>query len=393
LNQPPIETQSQLLTRITGSVKGLKANTVYRVLICSSDNGCANPPKTIEQQSDANGTFSVDTTFLVQNTSAYRINEIRIIDWTDSDSDRCDFNLVCSTSQFEIPYEIISPTLIPTNPTGTPVPTTAVTTKPTPTTVTSLFPDLAIKTVSRDDQNYYYVQYCNTGKANSSSKLSVSITNRNTGKKFTTPQVMTVPASGQCVFTGGITCGLVGSNCKDGVIIDAVVDSTGTIPEENELNNSASQVFPGPRSTITTKPRVTLTPRLQKYSVTVYAAGTPVRFVYPTMTVELDGKQYYNTAVSGGNFNRRQFAAYSFNTPAIARPKMLTIRFSNDAYQPPQDRNLFIDKVVVNGTTYDLGVIPVDTLGGHTPSTGCNRGRKVTEMMACNGFMNIPLTQ
>ena len=204
--------------------------------------------------------------------------------------------------------------------------------------------------------------------------ISVKLSSAITGKSFNTPAVFPVPAAGQCAKTGGITCGLIGSTCKDTMTISATVDGTNVVAEVNEQNNSMSQAFGG---------RVTLTP-VPMTNVTINAVGTPVDGGYPSMSVELDGKQAYANTVVGGTFTARQFKIYSFATNLVIKPKTLTIRFLNDAYKPPQDRNIFVDSVVVNGKIYQAEDPSVY-------SSSCTAGYKKTETLACTGYMTFTL--
>lgn len=106
-------------------------------------------------------------------------------------------------------------------------------------------PDLVVEDITRD-QSVYKVRYCNRGQGLSSAKMAIRFQNTTSQKTFDTQATLSVPAPGQCLETGGITCALIGSNCTDEVQLTATVDGTGVIPESNETNNSFSKSFVKP---------------------------------------------------------------------------------------------------------------------------------------------------
>lgn len=118
-------------------------------------------------------------------------------------------------------------------------PSTFVTNTPPPGTV-----DLRVEDISRD-ASFYRAYICNRGTGTSSSQFLIEITNNTTGQDYTTPQgsPYTMPEAGACEWSGGITCGLVGSACTDAVSLQMRVDSTNQVAETNEANNSYSKSF------------------------------------------------------------------------------------------------------------------------------------------------------
>ncbi|MEQ6342054.1 MAG: S8 family serine peptidase [Gammaproteobacteria bacterium] len=94
-------------------------------------------------------------------------------------------------------------------------------------------------------------------------------------------------------------------------------------------------------------------------TVTVTAMGTPVNGVYPTMVIRVDGQIVGTFNV---NATSTEYAVAVNATPGI--PHNIDVVFTNDAYLPPEDRNLIVQSLRVNtttllpigaGVTYDRG--------------------------------------
>lgn len=106
----------------------------------------------------------------------------------------------------------------------------------------SCLPELTVNEITRNN-SYYYIQYCNWG-GTSSGTFGFSTRNVNTNQTFTSSAVYPVPPTGSCAWTGGLTCGLIGSNCQDVVTIESSVDGTSLVIEANEENNTKRRSFP-----------------------------------------------------------------------------------------------------------------------------------------------------
>ena len=97
-----------------------------------------------------------------------------------------------------------------------------------------------------------------------------------------------------------------------------------------------------------------------KNQITVYARGTPVAGVYPNMVVRVNGKEARTFNVNSAVYTGYTLAA---NAGAAATHK-IDVAFINDAYAPPEDRNLLVQSLHVGttifmpggaGVTYDRG--------------------------------------
>lgn len=102
------------------------------------------------------------------------------------------------------------------------------------------------------------------------------------------------------------------------------------------------------------------TPATTAIPITIVARGTQVNGIYPVMVVRIDGN-----VVGTFNVNSSVFASYALSVNvAVATNHAIDIVFTNDAYAPPDDRNLIVQSLRVNatiflpgaaGVTYDRG--------------------------------------
>jgi len=76
------------------------------------------------------------------------------------------------------------------------------------------------------------------------------------------------------------------------------------------------------------------------YLFNVLAKGTPAQGGWPQMTLKIDGRAQDSVTVPTG-----QLAAYTLSADLTAGLHQLAIAFENDAYAPPEDRNLFLDEI------------------------------------------------
>jgi hypothetical protein len=76
------------------------------------------------------------------------------------------------------------------------------------------------------------------------------------------------------------------------------------------------------------------------YLFNVFASGTPVQGGWPVMTLKIDG-----TAQDSITVPTNQVAAYTLMADLTPGTHQLAISYDNDAYAPPEDRNLFLDQI------------------------------------------------
>ncbi len=76
------------------------------------------------------------------------------------------------------------------------------------------------------------------------------------------------------------------------------------------------------------------------YLFNVLASGTPALGGWPQMSLKIDGRSQDTVTVP-----TNQLAFYTLSADLSAGTHQLAISFDNDAYAPPEDRNLFLDEI------------------------------------------------
>lgn len=79
-------------------------------------------------------------------------------------------------------------------------------------------------------------------------------------------------------------------------------------------------------------------------SLVVYAKGTMLAGVGPNMDVWIDGVKVQTFSV-----NSTAYTAYTVTAPLGMNAKSIDVTFTNDAYYASEDRNLYVEKIVVSG--------------------------------------------
>ena len=79
-----------------------------------------------------------------------------------------------------------------------------------------------------------------------------------------------------------------------------------------------------------------------RYAIAVLASGTSVKGVYPVCEVSLDGKPVGTVQLVGEGWQE-----YAVEAEVGAGRHTLGLAFVNDAWEPPEDRNLLIDRVTL----------------------------------------------
>ena len=79
-----------------------------------------------------------------------------------------------------------------------------------------------------------------------------------------------------------------------------------------------------------------------QYGFAIRASGTPVASVYPIVEVRLDGRKVGEVELASGNAR-----TYRLRTPVQAGTHQVSLSFVNDAWQPPEDRNLTLNRLTI----------------------------------------------
>ena len=124
-------------------------------------------------------------------------------------------------------------------------------------------------------------------------------------------------------------------------------------------------------------------------SVDVFAAG----FMNDeTIELQIDGQVVQTWTDIGGDAENGVFQKYSYNTTDSIDPSQIRIAFTNDNYDPENgiDRNVRIDKIVVNGETIETESADVFSTGTWKAEDGIVAGFRQSEILHVDGFFEYP---
>ena len=143
----------------------------------------------------------------------------------------------------------------------------------------------------------------------------------------------------------------------------------------------APDVRPGANAT---SPTTTTAPQTgqQDSIVHIYAAGANGDEL---MDLRVDGRTV-GTWTVGGDINGPRYQEFTYRHTGRLDPSQVRVRFLNDLFAPPIDRNLRIDRIVIDGVTYQTEAPSVRSRGSWNPVNGCAEGEKQSETLHCNGW-------
>ncbi|NJN32104.1 MAG: DUF4347 domain-containing protein [Synechococcales cyanobacterium RM1_1_8] len=118
--------------------------------------------------------------------------------------------------------------------------------------------------------------------------------------------------------------------------------------------------------------------------ITIYAAGAENT---ETMELRIDGKTVSTWNNIGGDPSRRDFRPYSYNNAQAIAPSRISVAFTNDQFNAAQgiDRNLHVDRIVVDGETFQTEAPQVFSTGTWKPGDGIVPGFRTSEILHTNG--------
>ncbi|MBS0310274.1 MAG: hypothetical protein JSR88_02910, partial [Proteobacteria bacterium] len=170
-----------------------------------------------------------------------------------------------------------------------------------------------------------------------------------------------------------------------------LINGTGNSLNNTLTGNSASNILIGGAGDDILKGAATSTPASTTLgSLVIYARGTPVLDVYPTMQVYVDGVLIQEFTVDAASYT-----AYTVDPTKLGMAAgKVDVVFTNDAWRPDigQDRNLYVQKIEANGLTMnatDNGVL-YDPGNGAAAFDGINL-RLGQETLASSGSIRFTL--
>lgn len=144
---------------------------------------------------------------------------------------------------------------------------------------------------------------------------------------------------------------------------------------------------PTPTPSTTPSPTPTPTPVLQSSTLTVHAAGTPAQGVFPTVDVVIDGTVVQMLSHIRGDPEGRGFIAFTYTHPEPLSPDQVRLQFTNDLSVGSEDRNVRIDKIVIDGVSYETEDAATYSTGTWNSTTDCAPGNKQSEWLHCAGYV------
>jgi glucose/arabinose dehydrogenase len=122
-------------------------------------------------------------------------------------------------------------------------------------------------------------------------------------------------------------------------------------------------------------------------AIEIYAAGSTGSEL---MELQIGNQVVSSWDLRGTNADAGQFLRYVFNQDGVS-PNQIRINFVNDLYDPANgiDRNLRVDRIVVDGVTYQTEDPSVFASGVWVQGQGIVSGNRQTEFLSSNGFFQF----
>jgi hypothetical protein len=158
--------------------------------------------------------------------------------------------------------------------------------------------------------------------------------------------------------------------------IPSVLPSPSVIPSPSVVPSPSVSPSPSPSPSPTTS------------TITILAAGTPAEGIYPTLALQIrNTKNNWKTVKTFTNVSSL-LNQLVYKHTSVIQPQDIRIRFTNDRYLPKkgQDRNLYIDKINLDGIDIETERNTTFSTGTWTSQNGCGNGFKQSEWLHCNGY-------
>lgn len=141
-----------------------------------------------------------------------------------------------------------------------------------------------------------------------------------------------------------------------------------------------------PPTATSTPPTATSTPA-QGSTITIFAAGQPGGGAYPNLELKINDQTVKTfTNIQGDPWNGT-FQQLTYAHPSAVTASQIKLNYSNDYYGgSDQDRNVRVDKIVIDGTAYETEAPSTYSTGTWANDTGCNPGNKQSEWLHCGGY-------
>ena len=133
----------------------------------------------------------------------------------------------------------------------------------------------------------------------------------------------------------------------------------------------------------------TLEQRQMLSSVDIFAAGTTNEEI---IELQIDGQTVQTIENIGGDANSGSFVKLSYESESPVDASQIRIAFVNDLYDPANgiDRNVRIDKIVVDGQVIETESSDIFSTGSWKPEDGVVAGFRESEFLNSNGYFQFP---
>ena len=122
-------------------------------------------------------------------------------------------------------------------------------------------------------------------------------------------------------------------------------------------------------------------------TVDVFAAGTTNQ---ETIQLIVDDAVVRTWTNVGGDAYAGQFVQLRYTTAQDVDPGQIKVEFTNDFFEPGNDRNVRIDRIVVDGATTQTESPDVFSTGTWLPADGVVSGFRQSEYLHANGYFQYP---
>ena len=124
-------------------------------------------------------------------------------------------------------------------------------------------------------------------------------------------------------------------------------------------------------------------------SVDIFAAGTTNEEI---IELQIDGQTVKTVENLGGDANSGSFVKLSYESSSPIDASQIRIAFVNDLYDPANgiDRNVRIDKIVVDGQVIETESRDIFSTGTWKPEDGVVAGFRQSEFLNSNGYFQFP---
>lgn len=125
-------------------------------------------------------------------------------------------------------------------------------------------------------------------------------------------------------------------------------------------------------------------------AVDIFAAGSTNEETLQLKIADVVVRTWTNV---GGNAEAGEFQMLSYSAEGQVDPGQIKIEFVNDLYEPENgiDRNLRIDRIEVDGKTFEAEDPSVFSTGTWLPEDGVTPGFRESEYLHSNGYIQFAI--